>query len=127
MSRPIDRTKTLDELAPPPWSEPECDSYLVTTCHRLRRKKIGEYTVEDLRITIGQGIGLRWLVPLALEALKREPLSEGDLLANVLRIPADFWSRELEWRDRVKAVLDDLTEIPEELNDAVDAFREHTV
>jgi hypothetical protein len=132
MNDPIDRTKTLNELDPPAWGEPEFDSYLVTTCHRLRRKPIDEFTVEDLRIMIGQGIGLDWLVPLALEVLEQDPLSEGDfypgdLLGSVLQVPGELWSRKREWRDRVKAVLDDLTEAPEELSDAVEAFREHTV
>jgi len=120
--------RTLDELDPPPWGEPEFDSHLVTTCHRLRRKPIGEFTVEDLRRMIGQGIGLRWLVPRALEALEQDPLSEGDLypgdlLASVLRIPADFWSREPESRDRVEAVLEHLSDSREEVNDAVEVFR----
>ena len=132
MNHAIDRTKTLDELDPPAWGEPEFDSYLVTTCHRLRRKPIDEFTVEDLRITIGQGKGLIWLIPVALEVLEQGPLSEGDiypgdLLVNVLRVPAAFWSRERQLRDRVKTVLDDLTEFPEELNDAVEELREHTV
>jgi len=77
---------------------------------------------------IGQGIGLRWLVPRALEALEQDPLSEGDLypgdlLASVLRIPADFWSREPESRDRVEAVLEHLSDSREEVNDAVEVFR----
>ena len=123
--------KTLDELDPPPWDAPDFDSHLVVTCHRLRGKKIGEFTVEDLRIMIGQRIGPQWLVPLALDVLERDPLSEGnfypgDLLANILHLPAEFWSRDLESRDRVKVLLEKMPEIPEELNDAVRAFREHT-
>ena len=46
--------------------------------------------VEDLRIMIGQEIGLDYLIPVAVAELEREPLAEGDyypgdLLANVIR------------------------------------------
>lgn len=95
MSRAFDRSRTLDELDPPVWGEPTYDSYLVTTCHRLRRKPLTEFSTEDLRIMIGQGIGLRWLVPLALEVLEKDPLAagdfySGDLLAAVLRVGPGF-------------------------------------
>jgi hypothetical protein len=41
--------KTLDELEGVVWGEPTFDSYLVTTCHRLRTKPVDEFSVEDLR------------------------------------------------------------------------------
>jgi len=130
MRRPLDRTKTLDQLEPPAWGEPDFHSHLVTTCHRLRRKPIGEFSVEDLRIIIGQEIGLPWLVPLALEVLEQNPLAEGDfypgdLLRSVLRVEPSFWSREWEWRDRLKVVLKGLTDVPKELSEVVAAFHSH--
>jgi len=81
--------KTLDELEHSVVIEPPFDSHLVTTCYRLRKKPIGEFTVEDLRIMIGQKIGLEHLLPLAIAVLEREPLAEGDfypgdLLTNVI-------------------------------------------
>jgi len=77
-SREAEMDQTLDQLEGDRWAEPKWDSYLVTECHRLRTKPIGEFTVEDLRIMIGQHIGLPHLVPRALEILEREPLAEGD-------------------------------------------------
>ena len=123
-----DRSRTLDELDPPAWGEPTYDSYLVTTCHRLRRKPLREFSAEDLRIMIGQGIGLRWLVPLALEVLEEDPLAagdfySGDLLAAVLRLGPKLWSQEPEWHVRAKAVVARLADIPEELAQDVTAFR----
>jgi hypothetical protein len=131
MNKVFDRTKTLDELDPPAWGEPDSDTYLIATCFRLRHKPIDSFSVEDLRILIGQEIGLAWLIPLALDVLEQDPLSEGDfypgdLLANVLRVPASFWSREREGRNRVNAILSGLAEIPEELNEAVAEFLEHS-
>jgi hypothetical protein len=119
---------TLDELDPPAWGEPTFDSHLVKTCHALRRKPLHEFSVEDLRIMIGQRIGLRWLIPLALEALEAEPLAEGDfypgdLLGAVLSVGPDLWLGEPVWRSRTAAVLDRLPEVPKELKEAVSAFR----
>jgi len=123
-----ERSRTLDELDPPAWGEPTYDSYLVTTCHRLRRKPLREFSTEDLRIMIGQGIGLRWLVPLALEVLEEDPLAagdfySGDLLAAVLRVGPTFWSQEPEWHVRAKAVVAQISHIPKELAQDIAAFR----
>ncbi len=55
--------KSLQELEHSDWGEPTYDSHLVTTIHRLRRVPLRQYTVEDLRIMIGQNIGLQYLIP----------------------------------------------------------------
>lgn len=86
--------KTLDDLEHLDWGEPTFDSHLVTTCHRLRKKPVDEFTVEDLRIMIGQKISLQHLLPRAIAVLESEPLAAGafypgDLLANV--IACDEW------------------------------------
>ena len=100
--------KTLDQLECVVWGEPTHDSHLVTTCHRLRTKPIDEFGVEDLRIMIGQQISLPHLVPLAVAALERDPLAEGDdypgdLLTNV--IGARKWLQaNPEWLARVIGV-----------------------
>jgi hypothetical protein len=82
--------KTLEMLDGLVWGEPEFDSYLVSTCHRLRKKPVDEFTTEDFRIMINQGISLAHLVPQAIDLLEREPLAQGDyypgdLLASVVR------------------------------------------
>jgi hypothetical protein len=81
---------------------------------------------------IGQGIGLPWLIPLALPVLERDPLSEGDfypgdLLASLLRVERKYWARESTSRDRLLRVLDRLDEVPKELNDAVAQFKSNAV
>jgi hypothetical protein len=128
MSRLFDRKQTLDELDPPAWGEPKCDSYLTTTSHSLRRKPLVDFTTEDLRIMIGQGIGLRWLVPLALDLLEKDPLAagdfySGDLLAAVLRVRQAFWSQETECHARAKAVVARVSGVTKELSEAVAQFR----
>jgi len=91
-----DRSKSLQHLEGQDWGEPTYDSHLVTECHRLRRIPLHEFTAENLRIMIGQQIGLPYLIPLALEMLRGNPftagdLYEGDLLAAVLRADSRFW------------------------------------
>ena len=75
----FDKSKSLQQLERDDWGEPSYNSYLVTTVHRLRRKPLTEFTVEDIRIMIGQGIGLPFLMALALKNLEQEPLAAGDL------------------------------------------------
>lgn len=76
---------------------------------------IGEFTVEDLRLMIGQQEGLLFLIPLALERLASDPLIQGnfypgDLLCVVLKVGADFWMRHPALRNKMNSVLDGLPE-----------------
>jgi len=90
------RRKSLENLEKSNWGEPDFDSHLITTCHKLRRKTLDEFSIEDLRIMIGQNIGLKFLIPLALEELNKNILAEGDyyegdLLQAVLNSETEFW------------------------------------
>jgi len=97
--------QTLEQLEGTEWREPDYGSSAVINCHRLRRVPLRDFTVEDLRLTIGQRMGLEHLVPLALEQLERDPMVsgdyyEGDLLQNVQRLPANFWEQHPTLRER---------------------------
>ena len=88
--------KTLEDLDGERWGSPTYGSHVVREAHRLRRIPIGDLTIENLRLLIGQKIGLDWLVPLALARLVDEPLAEGDfypgdLVTSVLRIDGAYW------------------------------------
>jgi hypothetical protein len=92
------REKTLDELEGVVWGPPNHDSYLVLTCHRLRTKPIGQFDVEDLRIMIGQDIGLPYLLPLALDHLEENPWAEGHMYpGDLLKASA---GAEFDWATR---------------------------
>jgi hypothetical protein len=78
---------------------PEDASYLVQTCHALRKKPLTDFEVEDLRIMIGQNLGLPWLMPLAIQVLQQNILAEGhfhpgDLLQAVLTSEKSYWQGE---------------------------------
>jgi hypothetical protein len=114
------RNKTLQELEGQDWGEPNFPSHLVTTCHELRRKPLHDFTVEDLRIMIGQNISLNYLIPLAIEHLRRDPLVAGDyypgdLLDAVLRAESGFWRGQPHLRRAVQEIVDPLIPFPERL------------
>jgi hypothetical protein len=100
---------TIEELEGERWDEPSFPSHLVSECHRLRKVQLRLFTIENLRIMIGQNIGSRYLVPIALGRLEAEPLAEGDfypgdLLCTVLSLPHGFWSDKPDLRDRAAAL-----------------------
>ena len=120
--RPI-REQTLDQLEGVVWGPPAYPSGLVRTCHRLRTKPVGQFTAEDLRIMLGQQIGLPYLLPLALDRLEASPwaagdMYPGDLLGATLRARYD-WEAAPELRARFLRVIDRaLAEVPDLLADA---------
>ena len=107
----VDYSKSLEQLENDYWGEPTYDSYVVTTCHSMRKKPLNDVTVEELRLVIGQGFSLDYLMPMAIEVLKQNILAtgdlyEGDLLANVISESTfDYWRRNPEdWCVIVKLI-----------------------
>ncbi|MFF2230810.1 contact-dependent growth inhibition system immunity protein [Streptomyces anulatus] len=90
VTRPLNRDRSLAELERAFWPAPAADDTpLVATAHALRHRPIGRLTVEDLRLLIGQDIGLPHLLQLALDVLRENSMAEGgmyegDLLSAVL-------------------------------------------
>lgn len=106
----VDYSKSLEQLENDYWDEPTYDSYVVTTCHSMRKKPLNEVTVE-LRLVIGQGFSLDYLMPMAIELLKLDILTEGDLyegdlLANVIsKNTFDYWTiNKKDWDLIVKLI-----------------------
>ena len=102
---------TLEELDGDDWGTPPYDSSLVKNCYRLRRVPLKDFSIEDLRIMIGQENGLKYLVPIALVELEKEPLAEGDfypgdLLKNVLGVSREFWGQHPELKERMDAIVE---------------------
>jgi hypothetical protein len=109
MTRKATPNSSIEDLEGDRWPEPDFDSQLVRECHRLRKLQLRLFTVENLRIMLGQDIGSRHLVPIALEHLEADPFVAGDfypgdLLCSVLSLPHEFWSAHAELRKRVAAV-----------------------
>jgi hypothetical protein len=114
-------TKTLEELDGERCGPSEYDSHLVRESHRLRSVPIGELSVEDLRLLLGQGFGTEWLMPLALARLVDDPLAEGDfyagdLLESVLGTDAAYWSSHPDQVVALWAVTESLRELRDTAN-----------
>jgi len=104
--------RTLTDLEGKDWGPPTYDSHLVTECHRLRHVPLKDLSTEDLRLLIGQEIGLPFLVPLALEQLAENPWAEGhmypgDLLKAVITVSPAFWQENPELVPHFQSVLDE--------------------
>lgn len=72
---------------------------MIRRCHEVMRKDVDDLTVEDLRLLIGQGIALHWLVPIAVDLVVEEPLTSGDLLAGdlfsaLLGVQESYWASD---------------------------------
>ncbi len=129
---PADESKiTLDTVDPPAWGPAPPDATpLIKRCHQLRTKPLKDFTVEDLRIMIGQQIALNRLVPLALDRLQRDPLVEGDyypgdLLASVLRADAAVWEWSPDLTVEMRKLAESLrerTELDGELRELIKTF-----
>ena len=104
------RFKTLEQLEKDVWGPDTYGSKLTSTISRLRKKVLNDFSIEDLRITIGQQMGLPYLVPLAIEVLKENlfaegDLYEGDLLNAVLSIDGKFWRDNREYWNTVNSLI----------------------
>ncbi len=106
-------SKTLEKLEGDIWPAPERgDSYLISTCSLLRKKPLKDFTIEDLRIMIGQNMGLQYLLPMALDVLSKNVLAKGDffagdLLKSVTEVHADFWKQNKELHKRLKKMVEE--------------------
>lgn len=79
---------------------------MVERCHALRKLPIGSLSPGDLRLLIGQDIGTRFLMPLALEMFETDPLTEaeyypGDLLSVAMKVPSEYWGEHAVERKRL--------------------------
>lgn len=87
------------------------DSSLDPSCDEIYNQKIlREYTNDDLRVMIGQGIGLDILVPFALDLLEENIFAEGelypgDLLASLVEINSDYWNKHSDDKSLLKLII----------------------
>jgi hypothetical protein len=95
--------KTIEQLEGKVYPTVTDSTRLVFTVTSLRKKKLADFTTEDIRVCIGQYEGLPYLIPMAIQELKKNILAEGsyyegDLLSNVLTADKTFWiNHKTEW------------------------------
>lgn len=112
--------KTLENLEKRSTENPNYQSYLTQRCFELYKTPLNEFKTEDLRIMIGQQIGLDYLIPLAIDTLKKDLFAEGDyfegdLLKNVLLVDTSFWdNNKKHWQilnDLIKNRRDEIKKV----------------
>lgn len=106
------RQKSIENLEKDFWGQPPKDSTpLVDKVHRLRTIQIEKLEPKDIRLLIGQNVGLRFLIPVALDILSGDIFADtdfynGDLLQNVLQVDKGFWNENKELKDKLDGLLD---------------------
>ena len=109
---------TLEQLESDVWPPTDVHTNLIDTCHRLRKKPVEELSAGELRIMIGQKLGLRYLVPLALDLLENDPLMDatfypGDLLEAVVSADEDLFKGKPKISGRLRALATRVGAMPE--------------
>ncbi|MFZ1992468.1 MAG: contact-dependent growth inhibition system immunity protein [Solirubrobacteraceae bacterium] len=134
---PADKSKvTLDTVDPPAWGPaPPGATALVKRCHELRSKPLVDFTVEDLRLLIGQQVGLNRLVGLAHRRLRADALVEyddypTDLLVSLLRVDSAYWERSPDYDQELHNLAQGARErftLAPELRELIETFnRDHS-
>ncbi len=105
----MNQSRTLEQLEADRWPEPPPDSSpMVSRCHTLRKLPLEKLSAGDCRVLLTQGIGTRFVLPIALEIVEADPLVEGDyytgdLLTALLRLSAEEFSGDTEAIRRLMA------------------------
>lgn len=111
--RNLDEDRTLRVLLAWPASEPPYPTSLVERCEIALNTPLGALGMEQIRLLIGQGFGLEYLMPKALGVLDTYPLIgvthyEGDLLSACLRVKTDFWTSASGLHERLRTIVSKL-------------------
>lgn len=105
------RQKSIENLEKDFWGQsPEDSTPLVDKVHRLRTIQIEKLEPKDLRLLIGQNVGLEFLIPVALDILRDNifadtELYKGDLLKMVITVDNKFWNDNKELKDQLDGLL----------------------
>lgn len=81
---------SLRDLEATPLPRPHLKTYVSEKCANLWDIPLSSLSPQDVRLLIGQALGVRHLIPLAIQILRDNPFTEiefypGDLLLVVLR------------------------------------------
>lgn len=98
--------------------EPPYPTSLVERCAKACATGLEDLDTEQIRLLVGQGIGLEHVLPLAFEILGENPLIEvtfypGDLLKACLKVDPEFWAANedlWEWLNSILYRLDNALE-----------------
>ncbi len=117
-----DRSKSIEELSGYYWFAPDFHSNVVLKSHALRRKPLAELSLEDIRMGVMQQVGVSYLVPVALEAVEKDPFVESlnfeaEIALTLLNIPFEYWQAHPELRTRMQRVYERIEETKDTQDD----------
>lgn len=129
-NRDADVQKSLEELDGERWGEPPAGSTgLVCAVHSLRKRPIGSLGATELARLIGQNVGTRWLLPLAVSILREDAPGQArggfyddDLLSAVLTCPPSVWDDQPRLLREMKQVLRSLVDLSVYVQEHADRF-----
>ena len=106
------QAKSIEQLENDYWPEPDYQTPLIKKCHLFRKMPVDDLSVDQVRLLLGQKIGLKFLLPKAIAILQNDILAEGDyypgdLLANVLRLDKEDWKNNPNQRLTFEKLLTD--------------------
>ncbi len=118
---------SLEQLENSKWPERDLETRIQKRCHELRKIPLAGLQIEDLRLLIGQQIGLKYLVPVALEKLSTDPLAEGDLypgdlLQSILAVDPAYWSNNKPQWTQLKTILEQHKDLLQDTGLKTDTF-----
>ena len=92
----FDRNKSIEELSGYCRFAPEFESNVIIKNHAMRRKKLADLTLEDIRMGASQHVGVTHLVPIALKVVEDDPFAESlnfpaEIILKLLLVPHDYW------------------------------------
>ena len=103
--------KSLEQLEKDYWKE-ESDypTSLVEKCYSYRKIPLNNLNGEQIRLLISQNIGIRFLIPLAIDKLNQNILFEGDLykgdlLEQVSKINESYYRENPEDIEKLKSLI----------------------
>lgn len=116
MGYDFDTKMTLSQLEGKQINNQKFESGLIQKCYKLYDKPLANYTVEDMRLMIGQDIGLKYLIPMAIEELELNPMVSGDsyagdLLHSVINSDPEFWKENEAAKNKIEDIIKDTISI----------------
>ena len=102
--------RSIEQLENDYWKDVDFPSTLVERCFAYRKIPVSNLTVEQLRLLIGQQIGLPYTIPKAISFLQEEILVEGDyypgdLLNSLLDLSEDDWNQNADQKSKLIELL----------------------
>jgi len=106
----MDESKSIEQLENEYWPCIDFPTCLVEKCYRYRQIPVQDLSIEQIRLLLGQKIGVKYLLHKAIKLLKGKILSEGDffpgdLLVSVLRLDIADWRSNAELQREFDALL----------------------